>query len=60
MNHTPMNHPPVNHTPIDLTALARQEMTERGFAPDLPAAAAAQAATAKQQHEAGLEDLTAL
>ncbi len=50
----------MNHIPIDLTALARQEMTERGFAPDLPAAAVAQAATAKQQHQTGLEDLTAL
>ena len=45
---------------VNLTAIARQEMAERGFEPDLPAAALAQAADARQQADPGLENLTAL
>jgi exoribonuclease-2 len=40
--------------------MARQEMLERGFEPDIPAAAMAQAEGARQTPEAGLPDLTAL
>ena len=34
----------MNHSQVDLAAIARQEMMERGFEPDLPAAALEQAA----------------
>ncbi len=50
----------MNHPQVDLAAMARQEMMERGFEPDLPAAATEQAATARQTAEPGLPDLTAL
>ena len=29
----------MNHSQVDLAAIARQDMMERGFEPDLPAAA---------------------
>jgi exoribonuclease-2 len=40
--------------------MARQEMLERGFEPDIPAAAMEQAEAAQQKPEAGLTDLTGL
>jgi exoribonuclease-2 len=45
---------------FDLVAAARREMIERGFEPDLPAAALQQARDLKPGHPDGLEDLTAL
>ena len=50
----------MNHPQVDLAAMARQEMLEHGFEPDLPAAAMEQAASARQKAEPGLEDLTGL
>src|SRR5664279_3447222 len=50
----------MNHPPVDLAAMARQEMIERGFEPDLPAAAMQQAESARQEAEPGLPDLTGL
>jgi exoribonuclease-2 len=50
----------MNHPQVDLSAMARQEMIERGFEPDLPAAAMEQAASARQKAEPGLQDLTGL
>jgi len=50
----------MNYPTVDLAALARQEMTARGFEPDLPAAALEQAASTHQQADPGLQDLTAL
>jgi VacB/RNase II family 3'-5' exoribonuclease len=50
----------MNNAQVNLAAIARQEMAERGFEPDLPADAVAQAASAKQQVSDGLQDLTAL
>jgi VacB/RNase II family 3'-5' exoribonuclease len=50
----------MNPSQVDLAAIARQEMIERGFAPDLPAAAVQQAAGTRQTTEPGLEDLTGL
>src|SRR3954468_251527 len=48
-----------NHQ-VDLAAMARQEMIDHGFEPDLPAEAVRQAETAHQTVDAGLKDLTAL
>jgi VacB/RNase II family 3'-5' exoribonuclease len=50
----------MNHAQVDLVAIARQEMIDRGFEPDIPAAAQQQAEGARQQAEPGLQDLTAL
>ena len=47
-----------NH--VDLAALARQEMLDHGFEPDLPPDAVAQAAAAHQSFDTGLKDLTGL
>ena len=55
-----MLHSQGNHSTVNLSAIARQEMADRGFEPDLPGDAVAQAAIAKQQVSAGLQDLTAL
>ena len=49
----------MTNQPVDLAALARQEMIDHGFQPDLPAEAVRQAATARQTVDAGLKDLTA-
>ena len=46
--------------PFDLLATARREMIERGFEPDLPAAALEQAQALQPVHENGIEDLTEL
>jgi VacB/RNase II family 3'-5' exoribonuclease len=46
--------------PVDLAAIARQEMLERGFEPDVPADAQQQAEGAHQTAEPGLPDLTGL
>jgi exoribonuclease-2 len=45
---------------FDLVAAARREMVERGFEPDMPAAAAEQAQSLKPPAEHGLKDLTTL
>src|ERR1022692_3825196 len=50
----------MNHPQVDLAAMARQEMMERGFEPDIPAAAMEQAEGARQKAEPGLPDLTGL
>jgi VacB/RNase II family 3'-5' exoribonuclease len=50
----------MNHPQVDLAAIARQEMMDRGFEPDIPAAAQQQAEGARQKTEPGLQDLTAL
>jgi VacB/RNase II family 3'-5' exoribonuclease len=50
----------MNYPQVDLAAIARQEMIDRGFEPDLPAAAQQQAEGARQQAEPGLPDRTAL
>ena len=47
-----------NH--VDLAALARQEMIDHGFQPDLPADAIHQAETARQAVDPAIKDLTAL
>jgi exoribonuclease-2 len=47
-----------NH--VDLPALARQEMIDHGFQPDLPAEAVHQAETAHQAVGPGLKNLTSL
>jgi VacB/RNase II family 3'-5' exoribonuclease len=46
--------------PFDLLAAARREMIDRGFEPDLPAAATEQAQSLHAAHENGIEDLTGL
>jgi exoribonuclease-2 len=48
-----------NHQ-VDLAALARQEMIDHGFQPDMPPEATRQAETAAQALDPGLKDLTAL
>ena len=50
----------MNHPQVDLAAMARQEMMDRGFEPDIPAAAMEQAEGARQKAEPGLPDLTGL
>ena len=50
----------MNNHQVDLPALARQEMIDHGFQPDLPPEAVRQAGTAHQVVDAGLKDLTAL
>ena len=50
----------MNHSQVDLAAIARQDMMERGFEPDLPAAALEQAQNARQEAGPGLQDLTGL
>jgi exoribonuclease II len=45
---------------FDLLAAARREMIERGFEPDLPAAALDQARALAPTHENSIEDLTGL
>ena len=44
----------MNHPQVDLAAIARQEMMERGFAPDFPPAALQQAAVRTAEDGAGL------
>lgn len=50
----------MSNNQVDLAALARQEMIDHGFQPDLPPEADRQAETAHQTVDAGLKDLTAL
>jgi exoribonuclease-2 len=50
----------MNNHQVDLPALARQEMIDHGFQPDLPADAVLEAASAHQAAEPGLKNLTAL
>ena len=50
----------MNHSQVDLAAIARQDMMDRGFEPDLPAAALEQAESARQEAGPGLQDLTGL
>src|SRR5215471_4039342 len=50
----------MNHSQVDLAAIARQEMMARGFEPDIPGAAQAQAEGARQKADAALVDLTSL
>lgn len=48
------------HAPYDLVALARQEMTDRGFQPDFPADAQQQLAGIQLKPDHSLKDLTGL
>jgi VacB/RNase II family 3'-5' exoribonuclease len=50
----------VNNHQVDLPALARQEMIDHGFQPDLPSDAVRQAETAHQTVDTGLKNLTSL
>ncbi|MEO8597854.1 MAG: RNB domain-containing ribonuclease [Candidatus Solibacter sp.] len=50
----------MNHSTVDLAAIARQEMIDRGFEPDIPIAAQRQAEGARQSADGGITDLTAL
>jgi exoribonuclease-2 len=50
----------MNNHQVDLAAIARQEMIDHGFQPDMPPEAIRQAETANQVLPAGLKDLTAL
>jgi exoribonuclease-2 len=50
----------MNNHQVDLPALARQEMLDHGFQPDLPEDAVRQADTAHQAFDPGLQDMTAL
>ena len=50
----------MNHAHVDLVAIAREEMLERGFAPDFPPEVARQLAAIGPALPAGLCDLTGL
>jgi VacB/RNase II family 3'-5' exoribonuclease len=50
----------MSHPQVDLAAIARQEMIERGFEPDMPQAAIAQAEANGQAMDASLPDLRGL
>jgi len=44
----------MNHPQVDLAAMARQEMLEHGFEPDLPAAPWSRPQAARQKGPSGL------
>jgi exoribonuclease-2 len=50
----------MNNNHVDLAALARQEMLDHGFQPDMPPEATRQAATAAQSLDPALKDFTSL